>query len=58
MQNIKTVVKGDTLTITIDLKAPTTLSASGKSAVIATTRGNAKLDDTDITIGVNVYRKA
>ncbi len=57
MQNIEATVKDDKLTIVIDLSAPTTLSASGKSKVIATTRGNTLLDGTDVTLGVNCYRK-
>lgn len=57
MQNIDATVKGDVLTIKIDLKAATTLSASGKSAVIATTRGNTHIEGTDVTLGLNLYRK-
>ena len=58
MQNIEATVKGNKLTIVIDLDAPTQLSASGKSQVIASTRGNTKLEGSDVTLGLNLYRKA
>lgn len=49
-----------TLTIVMDLETPTA-SASGKTMVVASTRGNAKTDATvdgkPITIGVNAYFK-
>ena len=54
-QNLKVKVEGTTMTIMVDLAGPTTLSASGKSDVIATTRGNVKVGD--LSIGINVYRK-
>lgn len=49
-------VKGDKLIIEVDLKAPGTPSASGKSIVIATTRGNVQIGN--VTVGLNVYKKA
>jgi hypothetical protein len=52
--------KKKTLTITLPLQEPTP-SASGKTMVIATTRGNqqvnADYDGNPITIGVNAYFK-
>jgi len=48
-------VKGDKLIIEVDLTAKGTLSASGKSLVIATTRGNINING--VTLGLNVYRK-
>lgn len=48
-------IKGDKLIITVDLTAPGTPSASGKSLVIATTRGNVQIGG--VTVGLNVYRK-
>ena len=54
-----TVNKKDrTMTITLPLQKPT-VSASGKTMVVATTRGNQKVDceydGQQLTVGVNVY---
>jgi len=50
------------LTIVIPVKGVEgTLSASGKSKVIASTRGNQKIDcgaDGEILLGLNAYRKS
>lgn len=56
MQNVKLEVKGNVLTITVNLKAQATPSKSGKSEVIATTSGNVSVPGTDAKIGLNVYR--
>lgn len=61
MRNVKTEVKNDMLVITVDLKSPRTVSASGKSEVIATTEGNVDVENTvvpGLKIGLNVYVKA
>lgn len=51
------IIEGEgTLTILIDTTAPGVPSASGKSMVLASTRGNVTLDS-GVTIGINVYRK-
>jgi len=58
-QNIKAEVDGDELTLTIDLSAGGTRSKSGKSEVIASTRGNVQVgvgEGQQVTVGVNVYR--
>ena len=52
---IKVEDKGDTLCITIDKNSDLGLSASGKSRMVASTRGNVNIGD--LTIGVNAYRK-
>ena len=59
MQNVEITIQGDTLVLKCSLKAPTTTSASGKTQVLATTRGNAKVDTPDgpVFVGLNVYRK-
>ena len=57
MQNIVTEVKGSKLTITIDLKGKTSPSASGKSQIVASTRGNSLVEGTDVMLGLNLYRK-
>ncbi len=54
MKNVKHEVKGDKLILTVDLKAKTSPSASGKTQVIATTQGNQQLAP-NIHVGLNVY---
>ncbi|HEV2250258.1 MAG TPA: hypothetical protein VGT60_07115 [Candidatus Limnocylindria bacterium] len=50
--------EGDTLVIRIPLQAPTP-SSSGKTLVVASTRGNQKtgvqIDGNDVYLGVNAY---
>lgn len=43
MDNLDMQVKGDKLTIIIDLNKPTTPSASGKTKIIASTRGTVEV---------------
>ena len=57
MDNMEMTVEGDTLTIVVNLKQDLGLSKSGKTRIIATSRGNAKIPGSDATIGLNVYRK-
>ncbi len=53
-------IKGNKLCIEIDLETPTP-SASGKTLVVASTRGNAvttaEVDGKPVTIGLNAYIK-
>jgi hypothetical protein len=58
MDNIDMSIKDDRyLVITVDLKAPTTPSASGKTDVLASTRGNADVPgQAGVKIGLNIYR--
>lgn len=53
-------IKGSKLVIEIDLEPPTP-SASGKTLVVASTRGNfttdVKIDGKPVTIGLNAYIK-
>jgi hypothetical protein len=59
MQNVKTEVKGTKLFIEVDLEAPGEPSASGKSLVVASTRGNqAVVGAEGFTIGLNLYKAA
>lgn len=44
------------LTITIDLTQDHGSSASGKTLVVASTKGNKEVEDTGVFIGVNAYR--
>jgi len=55
---IETKIEGNKLIITCDLEEPTP-SASGKTLVVASTRGNMKttcmVDGKPLTIGMNAY---
>ncbi len=59
MINVVTSVKGDILTITVNLKERHGPSASGKTVSIASTQGNIKLaaPHDGVSIGLNVYTK-
>jgi len=56
MKNVKTEVKGNILTITIDLSQSQGRSKSGKTEIIATTSGNVNLADAGVTLGLNCYK--
>lgn len=59
MQNITHKITGDKLTVTVDLTAERTPSASGKTEVIASTRGNTELERNgkpSVFFGMNVYQ--
>ncbi len=56
MKNVDFSVSGDTLVIKVNLKAPRTASASGKSEVIASTEGNVSIPGhPEIKLGLNCY---
>ena len=56
MQNIKCTVKGNKLLITINLEAKTKKSASGKTLIVASSRGNKPIEGTDMIMGLNIYK--
>lgn len=56
MQNIETRFEGTKLIIEIDTSKILGTSDTGKSILIATTRGNAKIGE-GLTLGVNLYKK-
>jgi len=56
MQNVKYEVKDDKLIIEIDLTKEFGPSKSGKTITVASTRGNQKIDGTDVVIGLNLYK--
>jgi len=60
MDNVNVLVEGGKLLIEIDLNKEGTISASGKSKVIASTRGNASIVTNQglFQLGVNLYKKA
>lgn len=57
MQNVAMEVKGDTLYIAVKLDAKRTPSSSGKTNVVASTEGNAKIPGASelLRIGLNVF---
>ena len=58
MENITMARKGTKLVIEIDLTKDLGPSSSGKTLIVASTRGNAPVPDArDTFIGINVYRK-
>jgi hypothetical protein len=57
MQNIQLRVEDDTAILTIDTTKDFGLSSTGKTKIVASSRGNYHIEGTTIYIGVNVYRK-
>ena len=53
--NIKLSLDGDVLTITIKIPKTGVVSASGKSEVLASSRGNIDAGD-GMKLGLNLYR--
>lgn len=58
MKNVDVKVKGNIATVTIDLSQNFGPSASGKTEMVASTHGNILIPGTDVTLGLNAYRKA
>ena len=54
MKNVETKVEGTKLIITVDLTKTFGPSKSGKTIIIASTEGNAKVGE--VTVGLNVYK--
>ncbi len=58
MTNVSMTVEGDILTVKINLAERHGRSSSGKSEIVASTRGNVSVDNfPDIKLGVNCYTK-
>lgn len=57
MKNVEFSVKGNILTITVDLTKEFGPSSSGKTIIIASTEGNLPLPERSEVMGLNVYRK-
>jgi hypothetical protein len=60
MKNVTVKIEKSVMTITVKLDAETTVSASGKSQVIASTQGNQSFSGPKgvVYVGLNVYTKA
>lgn len=57
MENVVMTVKGNKLTIEVDLSKEFGESSSGKSIVVATTAGNVAVPGReDVKIGINAYK--
>lgn len=58
MENIQMEVKGNVLTLTIDLSKDFGPSTSGKTTIVASSNGNAAVPGhANIRFGLNVYKK-
>lgn len=57
MENIKMKRDGDKLILEIDLSVELGPSRSGKTILIASTKGNKPVPDSEATIGVNCFKK-
>jgi hypothetical protein len=57
MKNVEMKVNGDILTITVDLSKEFGPSSSGKTIIIASTEGNVSVPESEVKVGLNVYRK-
>ena len=57
IQNIDIKLDGNIATLIVDTSKDFGTSASGKSIIIASSRGNRELVDTKIYLGLNVYKK-
>lgn len=56
-QNVEIDVKGDIMTITVDLSKSFGASKSGKTTVIAGTGGFVTIPGTGVMVGLNVNKK-
>ena len=58
MKNIVIEVKGNILTVQVDLSKSFGLSHSGKTTIIASTEGNPEIEGAPkVFAGINVYKK-
>lgn len=56
-RNIEATIKGDKLTLVINLAGNTQRSVSGKSDVLATTNGNVTVKGAEgVKLGLNIFR--
>lgn len=55
MQNVKAEIKGNTLTLTVDLSQRLGPSSTGKTLMVASTKGNANAGKDGIKFGLNVF---
>jgi hypothetical protein len=53
---VSIAVEGDEVVIRFSLSGDEGLSASKKTRIVASTRGNQPIEGTDVLVGVNAYR--
>lgn len=59
MKNIEVSVKGDIMTLKIDISKRFGKSSTGKSIIVASTEGNVSVEGReDVKMGINIYVKA
>ena len=56
-ENIQIEIKDGKAILTIDLEHRGNISASGKSVIVATTRGNVPIPGSTVVLGLNAYMK-
>ena len=56
MKNIEMEIKGNILTLKVDLSKEFGPSSSGKTIIVASTEGNVSAPGRDEKIGLNIYR--
>jgi len=54
--NIQGRIEGNTLILTIDLTQNFGLPGSGKSTIVATSRGNVAIPGAGVKMGLNIYK--
>lgn len=57
MRNVETKQENGKLVITVDLSKTFGPSKSGKTIIVASTDGNARVTEAGVFVGLNVYRK-
>lgn len=57
MKNLNMTVKGNKLTIEVDLKGDTEPSKTGKTDIVASSGGSAKIEGTDFIANISIYKK-
>jgi len=56
MQNVETKVEGNKLHITVDLSKSFGPSSTGKTTIVASSKGNVEVAP-GVKMGINVYKK-
>lgn len=57
MQNVETNVVGDILTIKVDLSKDFGKSSTGKTTIVASSKGTQQIAGTTVKLGLNIFRK-
>ena len=57
MKNVQMSVKGNILTVTVDLSKEFGPSRTGKTVIVASTEGNVTVEGRSEKVGLNVFKK-